>query len=64
MTRRDYILLADCFKATLTAEGAATLSHIAAAGVRQAARDMAYRLALVNPKFDQALFLRNAGVID
>lgn len=59
MTRRDYLFLAECFAATL---GTAGLTVPQRRGVAQAARDMAYKLALANPKFDQVMFLRNCGL--
>jgi hypothetical protein len=59
MTRRDYIFLAECFAVSLATAGM-TLNQ--RRGVAQAARDMAYRLALNNPRFDQVLFLRNCGL--
>lgn len=58
MTRRDYEFLAACFRSTLASE---SLWPAARAGIRVAAADMAYALAQANPRFDQALFLRNAG---
>lgn len=59
MTRRDYIFLAECFAATL---GTVGLRLHERRGVAVAARDMAYKLALANPRFDQVLFLRNCGL--
>lgn len=59
MTRRDYIFLADCFALTLSAPGLTMLERI---GVGRAARDMAYKLAMKNPRFDQGMFLHNCGI--
>lgn len=59
MTRRDYVFLADCFALTLAAPDITLAER---RGVARAARDMAYKLALANPRFDQVLFLRNCGL--
>lgn len=59
MTRRDYIFLSDCFALTLAAPDITLAER---RGVARAARDMAYKLALANPRFDQVLFLRNCGL--
>lgn len=59
MTRRDYIFLAECFALTLATAGLPANDRYA---VGRAARDMAYRLALANPRFDQVLFLANCGI--
>lgn len=59
MTRRDYLFLAESFAATL---GAVGLTLHERRGVTRAARDLAYKLALANPRFDQALFLANCGL--
>jgi len=59
MTRRDYIFLAECFAASLSAIGPTLHER---RGVALAARDMAYKLALANPRFDQVLFLANCGI--
>lgn len=59
MTRRDYVFLSDCFALTLAAPDITLAER---RGVAKAARDMAYKLALANPRFDQVLFLRNCGL--
>lgn len=59
MTRRDYVFLAECFARTLATAGMPLNER---RGVATAARDMAYQLALDNPRFDQVLFLRNCGL--
>lgn len=61
VTRRDYEFLARCFAATL---GSGLLTRAEKVGIQVAATDMSYALAKVNPRFDQARFLRNAGVIE
>ncbi|MGH8275711.1 MAG: hypothetical protein ACRETH_03340 [Steroidobacteraceae bacterium] len=59
MTRRDYIFLAESFAATLGSVGFTLHER---RGVAKAARDLAYKLALANPRFDQVLFLTNCGI--
>ena len=59
MTRRDYIFLAECFKASLTATANASERQ----SIAIAACDMAALLARENPRFEERTFLVNCGII-
>lgn len=59
MTRRDYLFLSACFARTLATVGMTLAER---RGVANAARDMAYSLALENVRFDQVRFLRDCGL--
>jgi hypothetical protein len=62
VTRKDYVLLAEAFKAARAESAGSPLSGAFKSGIDNAAEYVADALAADNPRFDRARFLRDAGV--
>jgi hypothetical protein len=60
VTRRDYEMLAECFRRTLENKDLTPEMRI---GVATAAREMSWELARLNSSFERWRFLNNAEVI-
>jgi hypothetical protein len=61
MTRRDYVFIAEVFNRMMNSD--TPLLRDERRGIELSARGMSYALHQANPRFDEDMFLRNAGVV-
>lgn len=61
MTRKDYVKLAEAFELITKHSATYDANRDYRAGVIMAARQVAYKLAQDNPRFDRARFMRACG---